>query len=54
MDLSNKNNIILSTTNADCILLLFFDPVKKVIANVHSFRAEGENYGLSTAIISLI
>lgn len=33
---TNKNNIILSTTNADCILLLFFDPIKKVIANVHS------------------
>ena len=33
---TNKNNIILSTTNADCILLLFFDPVNKVISNVHS------------------
>ena len=33
---TNKEDIILSTTNADCILLLFFDPVKKVIANVHS------------------
>lgn len=34
--ITNKNNIILTTTNADCILLLFFDPIKKVIANVHS------------------
>lgn len=34
--ISNKKDIILSTTNADCILLLFFDPVKKVIANIHS------------------
>lgn len=34
--ITSKKNIILSTTNADCILLLFFDPVKKVIANVHS------------------
>lgn len=34
--ITNKKNIILSTTNADCILLLFFDPVNKVIANVHS------------------
>lgn len=34
--ITNKKNIILSTTNADCILLLFFDPVKKTIANVHS------------------
>lgn len=33
---TNKNNIVLSTSNADCILLLFFDPVKKVISNVHS------------------
>lgn len=34
--ITNKRNIILTTTNADCILLLFFDPVKKVIANTHS------------------
>lgn len=33
---TNKRNLMLSTTNADCILLLFFDPVKKVIANTHS------------------
>jgi len=33
---TNKNNVVLATTNADCILLMFFDPVKKVIANVHS------------------
>ena len=34
--ITNKENIILATTNADCILLLFFDPIKKVIANAHS------------------
>ena len=34
--ITNKKNIILATTNADCILLLFLDPVKKVIANTHS------------------
>ena len=34
--ITDKKNIILATTNADCILLLFFDPVKKVIANIHS------------------
>lgn len=34
--ITDSKNIILSTTNADCILLIFFDPVKKVIANVHS------------------
>lgn len=33
---TNKKNILLVTTNADCILLLFFDPINKVIANVHS------------------
>lgn len=34
--ITNKKDIILETTNADCILLLFYDPVKEVIANVHS------------------
>ena len=34
--ITNKPNIMLSTTNADCILLLFYDPVKNVIANTHS------------------
>lgn len=34
--ITNKENITLVTTNADCILLLLYDPVKKVIANVHS------------------
>lgn len=34
--MTDKSNLVLSTTNADCILLILFDPVKKVIANVHS------------------
>lgn len=34
--ITNKQNLILSTTNADCILMLFFDPITKTIANVHS------------------
>lgn len=34
--ITSKPNIMLSTSNADCILLLFFDPIKKVIANTHS------------------
>ena len=34
--ITNKENIMLATTNADCILLLFYDPVNKVVANVHS------------------
>ena len=33
---TNSPNLELSTTNADCILLLFFDPVTKTIANTHS------------------
>ena len=33
---TNQTNIALATTNADCILLMFFDPVKRVISNVHS------------------
>lgn len=34
--ITNRKNLALATTNADCILLLFFDPVKRVIANTHS------------------
>ena len=34
--ITNQKDRILSTTNADCILLLFFDTIKKVIANTHS------------------
>ena len=34
--ITNKPNIVLASTSADCISLLFFDPVKRVIANVHS------------------
>ncbi len=46
--ITNKENITLVTTNADCILLLMYDPIKKVIANVHSgwrgtFQKIGEN-----------
>lgn len=34
--ITDKKNIALTSKNADCILFLFYDPVKKVIANVHS------------------
>ncbi len=34
--ITNQKDMMLSTTNADCILLLFFDPKNKVIANSHS------------------
>ena len=33
---TNLKDVILTSVNADCILLLMYDPVKKVIANVHS------------------
>lgn len=33
---TNKKNKILSISIADCIDIIFFDPVKKVIANTHS------------------
>ena len=34
--ITNKQNITLLTTSADCTSLLLYDPVKKVIGNVHS------------------
>ena len=34
--ITQKPELVLSTTNADCILLLFFEPVTKTIANTHS------------------
>ncbi len=34
--ITNRPNVLLSTTNADCILMMFFDPVTKTIANIHS------------------
>ena len=34
--ITNSKDIVLATTSADCILLLFYDPVKKVIGNTHS------------------
>ncbi len=34
--ITDRKGLALATKNADCILLNFYDPVKKVIANVHS------------------
>lgn len=34
--ITNKKDIALTSKNADCILFLFYDPIKKVISNVHS------------------
>ena len=52
--ITNKGNIALVSTNADCILFLFYDPVKKVIANVHSgWRGTFQKIG-EKAIIKMI
>ena len=34
--ITNEKDVVLATINADCNLLLLYDPVKNVIANVHS------------------
>lgn len=34
--ITNQKNIALATTSADCICIVFYDPIKKVIGNVHS------------------
>ena len=34
--ITQTENLILATTSADCILMLFFDPVTKTIGNIHS------------------
>lgn len=34
--ITDKKDLILSTVNADCILFILLDPVKKIIANIHS------------------
>ena len=47
--ITDKKNITLVTTNADCILFLFYDPVKEVIANVHSgWRGTFQKIGKKT------
>ena len=38
--ITNMPNVMLSTTNADCILLLFYDPVKNVIATLQRISVE--------------
>lgn len=40
--ITNEKNVTLGTTSADCISLLFYDPNKNVIANVHSGWRETE------------
>lgn len=48
--ITNKKNIILASTNADCILFILFDPINKVIANIHS----GWRGSLNTIIINTL
>ena len=39
--ITKKENIALIATNADCNLVLIYDPIQKVIANIHA-RLEGD------------
>lgn len=34
--ITDKKSFVLATTGSDCITIVFFDPVKKVLGNVHS------------------
>lgn len=48
---TNQEGITLCTTSADCTALLFYDPVKKVIADVHSgWRGTLQKIGQKTVI----
>ena len=52
--ITNKKGISLVTTNADCILFLLYDPVKKVIANIHSGWRGTFQKILEKAIVKMI
>ena len=44
--ITNQKNLAICATNADCIVLMMYDRVKKVIANVHSgWRGTVQNIG---------
>ena len=46
---TNTPNLALTTTSADCISLLFYDPVKNVIANTHSgWRGTAQKISVNT------
>lgn len=34
--ITNKTNITMMSTNADCNLILIYDPVKKIVGNIHA------------------
>ena len=52
--ITDKKGITLATTNADCILFLLYDPVRKVIANVHSGWRGTFQKILEKAIVKMI
>lgn len=52
--ITNKREITLCTTSADCIALLFYDPMQKVIADVHSgWRGTVQKIG-QNAVLKMI
>ena len=52
--ITDKNNILLVTTSADCISLLFYDKRKNLIADVHSgWRGTAKKIG-KKAVIKMI
>ena len=49
--ITDKRGLAISAKNADCILLNFYDPVKNVIANVHSgWRGTYKKIGEKTVV----
>ncbi len=47
--ITQKKSMVLATTSADCILMFFFDPETKTIANVHSgWRGTYKKIGVKT------
>ena len=47
--MTNQKNLAICATNADCIVLMMYDKVKKVIANVHSgWRGTIQRIGAKT------
>lgn len=52
--ITDKKNLTLATTNADCILFLLYDPVKNVIGNVHSGWRGTFQKILEKAIVKMI
>lgn len=51
--ITNYSNVNLITTSSDCIVFLIYDPIKKVIANVHSGWRGTYNKILETALYAM-